>query len=200
MRKGPWEVVRYSIAGLRKLYPTDLSDAEWSCNKPHMPALKEHGRSRIHSPSEILDAVFYFLRSGCRWRLLPHDFPRWPTVYYYFRKWRIDGPWGRINQATRERLRAHLRRNPQPSVGIVDSKSVRSTAVGGEKRGYDGGKKIKSRKRHLLVDTEGIVLRAMVHSAKMMDWDGIKTLLQRVDEQFPRLKHLWVDAGYRGRR
>ncbi len=163
-----------------------------------MPAPRGHGRPRTHSQREILDAIFYVSRSGCQWRLLPHDFPRWPTVYHYFRAWRINGTWERINQAIRERLRIRLGRDPQPSAGIVDSQSIKTTGIGGEQRGYDGGKQVRGRKRHLLVGTEGFVLKVKVHSAKVMDHEGIKGLLDPAGEQFPRLSPLWLDGGYRG--
>ena len=180
-------------------YPTDLSDAEWSLLEPHLPVPKRRGRPRVHSPREILNAVFYVLKSGCQWRLLPREFPPWKTVFHYFRTWRIDGTWERMNRVMRRQLREELGRYPEPSAGIVDSQSVKTTGVGGEQRGFDGGKKVRGRKRHLLVDTEGLVIEARVHSAKVPDQDGIRRLLEPARSRLGRLIHLWVDAGYRGR-
>jgi putative transposase len=185
---------------MRRTYPTDLSDAEWRCLEDHLPASHNNGRPRLHSSREILNAIFYLLKSGCAWRLLPHDFPPWKTVYHYFRAWRLDGTWERMHAALlRQRVRLRLKRNPQPSAGIVDSQSAKTTGAGGEARGYNGGKKVRGRKRHLLVDTDGLVLKAKVHSAKVTDQNGIRLLLESARSQIPRLSHLWLDAGYQGR-
>ena len=134
-------------------YPTDLSDDEWRCISPHLPEPAGQGRPRLHGLRAILDAVFYVLKSGCPWRLLPRDFPPWKTAYDWFRRWRIDGTWERLNTELPKRLRSRLGRDPNPSAGIVHSQSAKMTGVGGEQSGYDGAKKVRGRKRHLLVDT-----------------------------------------------
>jgi putative transposase len=182
---------------MRPPYPSDLSDREFAVLAPHLPAPGPCGRPWKHPLREILDGIFYVVRTGCQWRCLPHEYPPWQTVFWWFARFRRDGTWERLNAALRERVRLAVGRHPQPSAGIIDSQSVKTSAVGGL-RGFDGGKKINGRKRHLLVDTLGLVLKTVVHSAAIQDRAGVPLLLEGVREVFPRMEHVWVDQGYTG--
>jgi putative transposase len=182
----------------RKAYPSDLSDAEWQIIKPLIPPAKPGGRPRKHAMREILNAIFYILCSGCAWRMLPHDLPPWQTVYHYLRQWKGDGTWERMNQAFRTKLRIAAGREAEPSASVLDSQSVKTTSVKGV-RGYDAGKNVNGRKRHILVDTMGLLLMVLVHAADIQDRDGAKLLLNKVKQCFTRLRLIWADGNYSGK-
>jgi putative transposase len=182
----------------RKTYPSDLNEAEWLFLLPLIPLAKSGGRPRRVDIREILNAIFYILRSGGAWRMLPHDFPAWQTVYGYFRAWRKAGLWEQINDALRESVREQAGRAIEPSAGIVDSQSVKTTETKGE-RGHDAHKKVTGRKRHILVDVMGLLLTVVVHAADIPERAGAKLLLQRaVTKGFARLQLIWADGGYAG--
>jgi transposase len=178
-------------------HPTDLSDAEWAILAPLLEPPTRRGRPRRHDRRSVLDAVLYVLRGGLAWRLLPERFPPWRGVYDQFRRWRRGGTWRRVNDALRERARELAGRAPRPTAAIIDSQTVRTSEAGGE-RGYDGGKRINGRKRHLVVDTQGFVLHARVHAADAHDRRAAELVLDGLHERQPAVLCLFADAAYQG--
>src|SRR5215213_9847280 len=183
---------------MRKTYPTDLTDAEWNRLKSCFSRSKLRGRPRVHGLREIFNAIFYVVRSGCSWRLLPSDFAPWQTVYYHFRRLRLDGLWHLILKALRKTTRQQAGKHPKPSAAIMDTQSIKTTVESASYSGYDGHKKVKGRKRHLLVDTLGLPISIYVSPADTQDRLGARCLLAGRKPLMPRLQKVWADGAYSG--
>ena len=183
----------------RKAYPSDLTDAEWEILEPLIPAISEEAAHVKYTRREIINGILYVLRSGCPWRLMPHDLPAWGTVYDYFRQWQKQGVWDQVLEALGKQRRKKQGRDEEPSAAVIDSQSIKTSAVRGEAKGFDMGKKIWGRKRHALVDTQGNLMEIKVTGAGDSDLAGGIKLLELLLGRFPKLQLLWGDSRYGGK-
>jgi putative transposase len=182
-------------------YPSDLTDEEWDLIKPILEEMDPYtrGRPREVDLREVLNAIFYLNKTGCQWRYLPKDFPHYTVVYYYYRQWVNRGIWEPINAALRERFRQEIGRNAEPSAAIIDSQTVKGTSESSVESGFDGGKKIKGRKRHIVVDTIGCVIQVVVHAANIHDGKAARKVLEELFKDGRKLQKIWADMGYKGK-
>ncbi len=185
------------MCACKPVYDSSLTDAQWAVVEPLLPRTHRSlgGRPRVHSRRLVIDTISYVLVSGCAWRLAPRDLAPWSTAYRVFAAWTADGTWQRIHDVLRERVRERDGRDPRPSAAVLDSQSVK-TVEGGEQVGYDAGKRVRGRKRHVLVDTLGLLLGVAVTSASVQDRPGARRLLAGIRARFPLLGLVWVDGGY----
>ncbi|MCA1672721.1 MAG: IS5 family transposase [Actinobacteria bacterium] len=183
-----------------KRYPTDVTDAQWALIEPLLPPPATRGRAEKHPRREIVNAILYLDRAGCAWRLLPQCFPPWETVYWHWARWKNDGTADRVHDRLRDRLRDAEGRDPMASAGVVDSQSLRAAdTVGADQRGYDAGKRTNGTKRHIVVDTLGLLLVVLVTAASVQDRDGGRRLLDRLRFAMPSVALVFADGGYAGR-
>jgi len=175
-----------------KIYSTDLTDSQWSKIEQFFKK-----RKRKHSLREILNALLYITKSGIQWRLLPKEYPKWELVYYYFRRWTSEGLIEEIHEVLLSYCRKQAGRKESPSLGLIDSQSVKTSCITNEK-GYDAGKKVTGRKRHIITDTMGFILAIVIHNANLQDRDGAKLVMKELQYKYPLLKKILADGGYRG--